>query len=274
MNYDPKFRVCPDTKLFYAEILGERRYFGCLPPRPIHGCMRASERFGAPIPRSSWRDFSLMQWTGPTRDQNGFGACTGFGATAAFQGCWNFTAASKHDFSSAYAYSLVNGGRDQGAVVADLAKTFTSKGVCLIETVNDHTIYRRNYDANKADAEASRFRAAQTLAVESFDEIVSEILRGRCVSFGIEIGSNFKPSADGIVPPRRGGGGGHCMCAAGVRMIENAWRLEVKNSWSAGWGVGGNCWLDDSYFRGYVDAFVFVRHIEDPQEPNQPPVAA
>jgi C1A family cysteine protease len=94
---------------------------------------------------------------------------------------------------------------------------------------------------------------------------------GRPVSFGIEIGNRFEPDGQGIIPDQSGRGGGHCMCAVGLKQIGSRWYLKVQNSWSTQWGLAGYCFMPESYFQG-GDNWAVITNADDPLDPNVPPV--
>jgi hypothetical protein len=65
---------------------------------------------------------------------------------------------------------------------------------------------------------------------------------------------NFTPGPDGWLPRNgRGRAGGHALCNYGLKKAaDGSWGSRTRNSWSAKWGVHGDCvipesLLDDSY---------------------------
>jgi hypothetical protein len=278
---DRAFATHEETGLPCVEAAGEPRVLGCLPPeRPSDKPkLFATNAVGAPavIPRDQWKECDLTAggWGTEIYDQDGQGSCVGHGAAVAFNIAYELSGQPPQRFSPCFLYSLINRGRDQGAIVEDALDALTSVGVCLESTVGPKAIYPRQYDAEKAKAEAARFRVEQAYKLDSFDEIGSAVQRGFAVAFGIEIGNAFEPGPDGVVPDRRGGGGGHCMCAVGVKQVNGRWYLLVVNSWSTRWGNKGYCLIPESYFTGYVDAFaVQAARLDSNGQPLPQPAAA
>lgn len=255
------------TGLPFVLFDGEPRILARLEPDPSK-CR--APRFAEPlVPESNWRDFSLFErWATGIYDQNGQGSCVGHGGTMAFNICWELAGNTPQRFSPCYLYSLINGGRDQGAIVEDAMDALKRKGVCLEATVGPKQIYPSQFDKAEADAEAASYKLVEAYKLDSFSEIVSAVLLGFPVAFGVEIGRNFEPNAEGVVPPLSGQGGGHCMAAVGVKKFSDRWRLQVANSWNARFGAAGLCYMDSSYFSGYVDAFACQVTAADS---NQPP---
>jgi hypothetical protein len=262
----------PATGLPYVEQGGERRILACLKPTepsgfPKFGAARQLKR----VPRTEWKDFSYKRHVGPIKDQDGHGACVGFGGSGGAECARSIAGQTFFQLSGNNLYSQINGNRDQGALVSDALKALMSVGVCLeSEFPETGSIWKRDVPSNAWET-ARRFRLAEGHECESFDDIVSAILCGRIVVFGVDIGTRFQPDSQGVLPAKRGSGGGHCMYACGVKTINGKWMLEVINSWGARWGVDGCCWMPESYFSGYMDAFAIVGGINDPLDPHEPP---
>lgn len=269
-------RYDPARGLEYADDgSGHRRYLAAFPTpdRASVGLMRFSA-VRSVVPRAAWKEFSLRPLGATRWDQDGHGSCVGHGSGKALTYAWLAAGQARQEFSPTFLYGLINGGRDQGAVVGDALVALQKTGIALMSQVPETMIYQRQFPA-EAMSTAARFRIdpAESFNCPSFDEIASAILCGSPVSFGIEIGNAFEPDARGVVPDRRGGGGGHCMCAMGLKQVNGRWHLEVENSWGARWGQDGFCYLPESYFEGGGDNWSLRAALDDPQDPNNPPVA-
>jgi hypothetical protein len=103
-----------------------------------------------------------------------------------------------------------------------------------------------------------------------FDAAATAILEGDPVCFGIDLGQRFEPGANGVIPDRVGQGGGHCMFALGLDQIGGRWLLLVQNSWGTRWGMAGYCYLPESYFSGWHEAWRLKAAADDPQGDNPP----
>lgn len=217
---------------------GHRRYLCAYKTsNPASVGLRRFADFRMVVPRSAWVEFSLRP-LGTTRwDQNGHGSCVGHGSGKAFMYAWLASGQTRQEFSPTFLYGLINGGMDQGAIVGDALIALQQKGIALMSQVPESMVFQRQFPQEAFDT-AKRFKIdpSQSFNCPSFDEIASAILTGCPVSFGVEIGQAFNPDSNGIIPDQRGGGGGHCMCAMGLKNIGGRWYLEVENSWGRQWG--------------------------------------
>lgn len=253
------------------DVGGERRVLACLPKYPTSRFAAYRGRIET-MPRSEWKETSWRQFVLRIMDQNGQGSCVGHGSIAAKEIARGIAGMTPRRLSPCFTYGLINGGRDNGAVVSDAWDALYTSGSCLESTVGPKNIYRRNFPQAAFD-EAKRFKGFQSESISTFDELCTAIQLGEGgVSFGIEIGNSFDPDNQGIIPRQRGGGGGHCMCALGLKQINGSWYLEVQNSWG-NWGLNGYCWMPESYFDdGDLDAWLIAVEAEDPQDTDGPPV--
>jgi hypothetical protein len=260
-----------DTGLSYVDVLGDRRLMGCLPPKENDLPRFSAGPKMAVIPRSQWKPHDLTPYFAGIDDQNGHGACVGFGSEGAANTSKGVAGGVKRKLSPWFVYAGINGGSDSGAVVSDACTFMRDVGTCLDETVPDKAWHKRMIP-REAYEEAKRFRIHQAYGCDTFDEIVSAILLNFSVSFGISIGNRFTPNANGILPDWDGRNvGGHCMQALGVVLINGKWYLKVPNSWSTRWGLNGFCFMPESYFSGQrygVDAWALQSLASDPMEPG------
>jgi hypothetical protein len=269
---------------------GHRRVMGCLEPEKLY----AYDRFASDmvIPQSEWQEVDLSYlWPG-LWDQDGHGSCVGHGSAAAFLYAWLMSGATFREFSPTWLYSLINGNSDNGAIVGDALEAMQKTGMALMEEVGETLIYQRQMPS-QAKETARRFKIQDAVNTPTWEEVMSAVQRRRAVSFGCSLGNNFDTNSQGIVPPRRGSVGGHCMCVVGAKTFDSrsvstfasngdaslvgsaqvggVWYAKVKNSWGTRWGMSGYCYMPSSYFGDVRDAFAPTVHPEDPQEPIMPP---
>lgn len=221
------------------------------------------------IPQSKWKDFTLCDLCAPRiLDQDGRGACVGHGAAGAFEMSWRINGRQPLDFDPWYLYALINGGQDGGAFVGDSLEAMQQYGVALFGST-PYAEYRLPRVPQKAKDEAKRFKPDVVYSCTTPTEIGSAAQRGHPVVFGCQVGGNFSPNSQGIIPRQSGGGGGHCMFVAGVRKINGEWYFHVVNSWSTSWGLNGTCFMPMSYFDDgdLADAYAIVTVQNDPLDP-------
>lgn len=266
-----KFGVHAPSGLPTVEAAGEPRVLACLKPNPFN--RYAPAYTGQDVPESDWHDIDAVAngWLPDIYDQDGQGSCVGHGSVLAFTVAWRRTGNnSQIRFSPCFLYSLINGGRDQGAIVEDAMHALEETGVCLESTVGPKQIFPAQFDRSKATTEAGRFKIEQAETLKSFNQAMSAVQTGSVVSFGIDIGNNFEPDSNGVIPRQSGGGGGHCMAWVGAKKINGVWYAQVANSWSTKFGVNGICYMQKSYFDQYMDAFRIDAAFGDPQDPQGP----
>ncbi len=251
---------------------GHERVLACLPSDMEKLCAAHPKTYEDTfdvIPRSLWPDkFSSKKWFPFMWDQDGQGACEGHGSTAAFTAKWNSQGKILREFSPTYAYSLVNGGRDNGATPEDGDAAFKTKGVCLRSTVGPMKSFRNSYDTKAADVEAARFKTEQTYRVTTIEGAVSAIIREHMLFDGIFCGNHYEPDSQGNLPEYRGGGGGHCMARLGYELRNSRVWFEKPNSWGLRWGLKGWCYEPQSYLEAGLKSFgaiAIVSCLEDPE---------
>ena len=102
--------------------------------------------------------------------------------------------------SGTYTYSLINGGHDSGAMLADAMRSIERDGVPLAKTVGSDAIFPHLYDRHKAAAEAQRFKARECYAIRPRDFTDADELQravwtalalGFKVGVAIQAGSRF-----------------------------------------------------------------------------------
>ncbi len=256
---------------------GQVRLLGCLPPKPDFGGLPKFAASNAVLPRDQWQDVDLSPLAGSVWDQGQHGSCVGHGSTKAFEIAFRMGGGTVPDsgFSPTSLYALVNGGRDQGAIVSDAMDALLQKGVCTMAECPESIIYSSRIPAS-ANATRQRFRVADAYHCSTFDEIGSALQLGFPVSFGITLHGAFNNlNSEGVAGIGWGVLGGHCMCGYGTKKLKDgSWAIRVRNSWGPKWGLGGDCLLIENHFGSDCDAFAIRADIRDPQDPANSPAAS
>lgn len=256
---------------------GIERHFACLPPRADFGGLAKYSAANPIVPRAQWEETDYRSYNVPVLNQGNHGSCVGHGSTTAYWYSYLMEGGTvpQGGFSPTSLYAQINGGRDMGAVVSDAMTALMQTGVGLMADVPESIIYDRQIPQS-AKAKYHRFQVSEAYHVETFDEIISALLLGFTVSFGITIGSGFnRPGKDGLIEAGGFPLGGHCMCAYGVkRLADGRWVTVVRNSWGTQFGANGDCLLPEGHFQGRgLDAFAVKAAAADPEDPNKPPKA-
>lgn len=205
------------------------------------------------VPRSQWRTFQIFtpQFI---KDQDAIGACASFASTSALEGVRLLQGNNPVEFSGGQLYGRVNGGVDAGSTLEDNLRELQLNGAVPVEYVGHLDWQPRRWPRNWRDL-AKDYRVLEAWDCPSFEEIVSAILRGYPVVYGIFIGTNFVVQSDGWVARKRGSGGGHAMLGYGVVVERNRTGILTLNSWGARWGINGSAIVPEDYFASWTDAF-------------------
>lgn len=253
---------------------GQKRIFGCLPPRPNFQAVPRWANVMPVIPRARWKETNPDNFGARVLDQDGHGSCVGHGSTTAYEMAWLRAGGPPVAFAACYVYGQINGGRDQGAIVGDAMRELIDKGVCTEAMVPPGKIYSRSFPAG-ADAEAAKYKVREAYSCATYDEICTALQMGWTVSYGIMVGNNFGDlDSNGIAPLPRGGGGGHCLCTYCLKNIGGKWIIWTRNSWNTSYGQNGECGITEQHMDrpGQIDAFAIQAVVPDAMT-DLPPVA-
>lgn len=210
-------------------------------------------------------------------DQKSHGSCNGFAAAAASSKSRVRRGLTKVLLSGAFAYSLMNGGRDNGSVLVDGMELIQEHGIATADTVKWNQIYPRQYDKAKANAEAARFKMEECYTLSSELELFSAMAANFDVVVAVDVNDAFmRLDSDGVVGGGRGVGNhsvsadGYWVTAGGVLVADGV------NSWNTSYGNQGRMGLTwDRHFAQTVKhhGFYAIRTaIDDPLADNPPPL--
>jgi len=236
---------------------GELRRFGCKPRVHAPGSIFPVADDWL-IPRNRWEEFEDDEgivWH--QYDQDGYASCNCQAAAACVLVVRELAGLARVVLSPADLYRRINGGRDDGSLIGDAIQELARSGIADISVFPEQK-WNAAVPAGWAE-NAQQYVALEWLDAPTFKHIGSLVQRRFPVDSGIMIGqNNFEPDAGGVIPyPPRGRQGGHAMCNfGGMKKIGGVWHLKTKNSWGAGWGLGGWCWIPEPYWNGtFNDAF-------------------
>ncbi len=236
---------------------GELRVLGCLPPRPVVGLGDwASNR--PTLDRSRWQeiDAAAAYMDAPVRDQDGLSECTGEASAEAVSHSRLRDGQPYVSLHPGFPYSLVNGGRDEGAVISDILEAVKKYGICRTDKAAPKAIFTNQFN-QAAVADALNFRIRDAFRCLTAEEIWSALSLGRVVVAGILVGQNFgNLNGYGVAPLPDRILGGHALCLTGLKSCgAQGLCAHTKNSWSPAWGVKGWCYLTEQHFDRRVDAY-------------------
>jgi hypothetical protein len=205
---------------------------------------------------------NLTRYAERVGDQGAVNSCTAWAIGYAMMG-W-FARSQGHagiPYAPMYAYSQVNGGRDEGSSPIDVLEVIRTQGIdTAADYARKHTqstldwrhkpsaIERTNAAANKITGWVTLYNTSSAPGAVGIDAVKRTLASGRPVALGIEVYSRFM-SAHGAGAPVSSSGklgaleGYHEVLALGY----NGRGVVIENSWGVGWGDHGYATLDWNY---------------------------
>lgn len=211
-----------------------------------------------------------------TTNQNGYGSCAAYGAASALSKAIWLRGVGRVDLSGDYLYSLVNGGRDRGSLLSENMTALMNRGVALRETVKLGQIYRRQYNAAVADAEAKRFRGHELFEVSSEEEMATALALRMPVVVAIHVTRRWREFDRDNVLAECNGVGNHCEHVDDIKYDTRRGCFLFRKATSHGVNYnpahGGYCWtLWADHYRQTIRNHKFYAvpaAIDDPQGMN------
>lgn len=252
-------------------------------PTSLSTSFPAYETSGSMLPRA---DVEAVAKAGTARGRDRFdktfiksqgkhGSCQGFASALALTRARVRRGQERVDLSGAFAYSLVNGGRDNGSMLEDGLRVSESVGYATEATVPWDAIYPSRYDRAKAMAEAARFRGFEVYSVRTELALLSALASGFDCVVAVHADNAFmKLDARGVAGYANGPGN-HAVGADGL-----SWDGEVLvdsfNSWGLSYGREGRMYLTWDHHltqtNKYHNFYAMRSTLDDPQGNNPPPV--
>jgi len=255
----------------------DRRYGrSAPPPMPLHRMLRRITPGLSPA-------VSLLASAGPVKNQSDEGSCTAHAGTGAME--WIFRAYHKAQpiLSPQYLYAceLLRQGNfpeDSGSDGQTLCESMIFKGCCL-ESAYPYVAGQILSPTAAQDATARHYAMGAYHGVGG--SAVAASVLGDPVPWPLLIGftvyNSFESdavAATGIVPlpkPQEAVLGGHEVLCLGYDIGVNPTirpqgcppAFLIRNSWGAGWGLNGNCWMPREYF-DMADTDIKIAHSGHP----------
>ncbi len=201
-------------------------------------------------------------------NQGAQGSCVGWATAYALKTYlekvdfdWNQNL-SEHQFSPAYVYNQINGGKDQGSKISDALDLIVKQGVCSLKTMPYNANNFTKQPDKKQKDEAAKYKSKNwsTLKAGDIADFKEKLANKRPIVVGIPVHSDFdKLNKDNPIYDNTNGEsrGGHAICLIGYDDSKKAFKL--INSWGTKWGLEGYGFISynlikDLKIQGYVMA--------------------
>lgn len=139
------------------------------------------------------------------------------------------------------AYSQMNGGHDNGSVLAEGMKVVVN-GIAPLTFVPNATIFSKDISLG-AKQERSKYRGHEPLGLDSELELATFIVLHKVAIVCVQAGGNFSRFDDHGLCQGGNGSGNHSVGVDDVRLRNGVLEFDMFNSWSGTWGQGGRTWL-------------------------------
>jgi hypothetical protein len=208
------------------------------------------------------------------KNQRTHGSCQGFASAAAATRARISRGLERVDLSGAYAYSLVNGGRDNGSLLEDGMRACQA-GYATEATVGWDAIYPSRYDVAKAKAEAARFKMTEVYAARTEQALFSGLALGFAAVVAVHADNGFMRLDGRGVAGGGQGPGNHAVGADGL-WWDGELIADGFNSWDVTYGDDGRMGLTwrrhFSNTASYHLYYLIRDTTDDPQGDNPPAV--
>lgn len=178
--------------------------------------------------------------------------------------------------SGAYAYSLMNGGRDNGSALAAGLVVCRDRGICRRSVVPGwDQIYRNQYNTTAADQDALQFKGFLPYPAVTMQGYWTGLALGFDGICAVHAGGNFDRVNSAGVAGVDNGSGNHAVRCDGILWDDNLGPIGTGvNSWGEGYGKGGRMGLHTGHFNQtfrYHQFWILPSTIDNPNDAHKPP---
>lgn len=224
-----------------------------------------------PVKRASYRGtlpsmVDLSTGMPNVGNQGSQGSCTAWATGYAYKTYqekkdrgWNVINNTKTQFSPAYIYNQINGGRDQGSYIDAALKLIVSQGCSTLSAMPYNQRDYLTQPNSSQRTEASNYKALTwgTVPDGNVEEFKKHLASGDPVVVGVPVYPDFDVSSSNPIYDNTNGtlNGYHAITFCGYDDSKKAFKL--INSWGTSWGFSGYGWMSYDLvsrlrIRGYV----------------------
>lgn len=190
-------------------------------------------------------------------NQHTHGSCNGFAEAAVYSKCRKLRGINDDLlFSGAYAYSLMNGGQDNGSVLEHGMQKLKTDGICLATTVTWEMIYPRLQPAH-AKAEAAKHKGLIVYPCETLQGLRTGLAQGFPAVVAVHAGGGFQKLDSRGIAGISNGRGNHSVHCDDLVMVDGVEVFDHANSWGLGYGNRGRSYLTQDHFSQTFSSHVF-----------------
>lgn len=182
---------------------------------------------------------------------NGHAGANGLGAARALRGIQD-----GKQFSGAFLYSLMNGGRDQGSMLEDGMIALGKFGCAPAELVPYNQIYPKMQPPN-ARQEALKYKGFKAYPCETKQGFRSGIALGYVGIVAVHAGRGYQTLNSSGISSVDSGPGNHAILVDDGKIIGGTEVYDGRNSWGLGFGTEGRSYLHWDSFEQTFKHHVF-----------------
>jgi hypothetical protein len=244
MNPDPNFDLIelPDGTIVGTGLLIPLSADGSFPLYEDAGPMLTEEAIlnAAKSGQHKGRDRFDKSYV---KNQRSHGSCNGFAVASAMGKARERRGLDRVDLSGAYAYSLMNGGRDNGSTLDDGMVVVTRNGIAEERFANWDQIYPSRYDKSAADENAKQYKAFECYTVRSKLGLFSALACGFDCVIAVHADNGFMKLDSNGVAQGGNGPGNHSVHCDGLSFESGKLAGDMQNSWDVTYGQNGRSYV-------------------------------
>lgn len=157
--------------------------------------------------------------------------------------------------SGSWIYSKINGGRDQGSVIAEAEPVVENIGTASQTIVTYSMIYPQQ-QPKEAAVDAANHKVLGAYRAMTMQGFRSGLAAGYIGIAAVMCGPKWDRITDGVAGVQSGPGN-HAVCIEDIRLIGGVEHFLLPNSWGIGYGNKGRVWVTAQHFKQTFPNHIF-----------------